>query len=149
MKRPDSTSSRRVGLRLRAFKRAAHLVSGISAGGLPDPIREAGRLLEHETAVQQIQRLQGGDRTAPARRDLRSIRAVESAEHAILLQARLELVDHPPPFRRAEFLLRRIDANIIVIRLKHIEARAANAQIELASGGKYRVAQLLGLETLR
>jgi len=72
------------------------------------------------------------------------VRAVERTERVVELHPRFELVDHAAELGRAEFLLRRVDAHVVVVRLEQVETGAAHREVEFAADREDRVAQRFG-----
>ena len=106
-------------------------------------------LLLQERAVEQVEHLQRRRRDGAPRGGLAGVGAVEGAKGVVEAHARLALVDHPPPLRRAEGLFRSVDLDVIRVRFEQIEARPAHRQIQVTADRENRVAQRLGLEPPR
>lgn len=106
------------------------------------------RLSEGETAVEQIERLDGGGAFDPARGALSRIRTVESAEDGLRLTADLVGINHASLVVGREGL-DRIEPTQTAALVKEIVATAMHRHIELTTDSKHRVADGFGFEATR
>ena len=126
--------------------RTGHLEAGVSAHLALDPQREPIRLIEQEVAVHHVERLERRRAARPLWLHLAGVGAVEGAEEAVELGARLALVDHATEVVVGEHRLRGVDLHVVRVRLEEVEAGAPPRRVEAAADGEDGVAKRLGLE---
>src|SRR5690349_2134748 len=108
------------------LKRSRDSVFRPLAGIAAQTSGEQVRLLQHEIAIEEIERLQGRVGAAALGDDLIAARAIEGAEDRVLLLPDARQVNHAPKFVRGEIFLREIAIHIVHLHLLQVEARASH-----------------------
>src|SRR5438105_40314 len=124
----------------------AHLSLDAGASLAGQPGGELLALLQHESAVEQVQGLERGDAAHALGGNLAAIRTIERAERAVLLHTNLGHINHPAPLGGSKVLLGIVDPDIVIIRFERAEAGTFRAAVEIPADGEDGVTQRLSLE---
>src|SRR5207244_2975957 len=103
-------------------------------------------LLHHETAVQQIQRLQRRGAPRALRRDLPAVGTIEHTEDTIGPLSYHRAINHTAKRLGSELMLRGINPHVVIVWLEETENRPAHRQIQRSADGENRVAERFGFE---
>ena len=104
--------------------------------------------MQHERAVEQVQRLKRRRGCCSPRGDLPGIGAIECPESVVELHPRLLLIDHAAKLGWSKHLLRLVNLHIVRVCLEEVEPRSTHPQIELSGDEEHGVPQRLGLEPM-
>jgi hypothetical protein len=121
------------------------LVGDGGAGLGADPAGEGVGFLEHEAAVEEIERLQWRGGFAASGGALAGIGAVERAEDRLAFASDLVGVDHAPA-ALVRVGIDRQEAGEAAAFVEEVEAATEHGEVQPAAGGEYGVADGFGFE---
>ena len=129
--------------------RGTDLACGIVSDLTTQPAGKGLGLVDDESAVEEVQRLQGRRGNTALGHDQTTIRTVKGPEDAILLHTHLEGIHHAPRIGRPERFLGVVMIDILPINFVQVKARSSTGSIEVAADRQDAVTDAFGFQPTR